>query len=142
VDGSITPVDRAGNHADQSAPAAVIVVVVDGARPDTRLLYGLIRAAASDGHTLDTLHVLTGIPRDELAAIVAAPSAVLASCIRLVPVSTSPRRPGCPCRASIRSATAGGRVHVARCHDVVTSRGKHCHNTGECPRTCMGYFSW
>jgi hypothetical protein len=31
VDGSITPVDRAGNHADQSAPAAVIVVVFDGA---------------------------------------------------------------------------------------------------------------
>jgi 3-deoxy-D-manno-octulosonate 8-phosphate phosphatase KdsC-like HAD superfamily phosphatase len=49
---------------------AELILDVDDVAPDTRLLYGLIRAAANDGHTLDTLGVLTGIPRDKLAAVI------------------------------------------------------------------------
>jgi hypothetical protein len=35
----------------------------------------------------------------------------------------------------------GGDLTAARCHDVVTSRGKHCDNTGRYPRTRTDVFS-
>jgi len=48
-----------------------LILDVDEVHPDTRLLNGLIRAAAADGHNIATLHVLTGISREKLQQIVA-----------------------------------------------------------------------
>jgi len=72
VDGSITPVDRAGNHADQSAPAAVIVVVVDGARwvmscPRCSCRPTRRRVTAPQSHAhVDRAHATAGTTRWQL----------------------------------------------------------------------------